>query len=668
MDFIEVEISYGSLSLSKNKGEQFAVIEGLTNNVEYTFTIKTVDVIGNSSSGTEIKATPVSDAQSDTTPPGDVDNLKAVIGDKKINLTWSDPGDTDFVKVEISLNLETITVNKGVQSALFTGLTNGMEYTFRIKTVDATGNRSSGKEIKATPEVVTVDTTPPAEVTQLNAIAGDGKVTLSWSDPIDSDFASVQITYGSNKIKITKGVQSAVITNLTNDTLYTFKIQTIDTEENISDGIEIESTPIEGIADDTTPPGEVSDLTADSGSTKITLNWTDPTDDDFNKVEISYNSNTLFVNKGIQSREITGLINGTVYTFIVKTLDNSGNISEGVTITKTPSAILVTSVNITKSETTILVGGEETLAKIVLPNNATNPGLEWTSSNTNVATVDSSGKVIGISEGSATITAKSKDGTNISDTCTVTVTTVSVAVTGITLSDTTIDLISNGLAGEKEKTIVATIVPPNATNQNVTWSISPSGIATVSGGVVTAVVDGTATITVTSVGNPTVTATCTVNVKTRYTVSFNTNGGSSIANQNVLTGGKVTQPPTDPTRNGYDFEGWYKEPTPVTLWDFGSDTISSNTTIYAKWTPIIYNITYEPNGGTNGSNPSTYSIESANITLANPTRSGYTFGGWFENSDLSGTAITQIPTGSCGNKIFYAKWLLDDGGIGFDFN
>ena len=87
---------------------------------------------------------------------------------------------------------------------------------------------------------------------------------------------------------------------------------------------------------DTIPPAEVTNLAAIAESGMITLTWTDPSDADFQKVEIAYLSNTIEVNKDVQTKEITGLTNGTSYTFTVKTVDDSGNKTNGVQITGMP--------------------------------------------------------------------------------------------------------------------------------------------------------------------------------------------------------------------------------------------------------------------------------------------------------------------------------------------
>jgi uncharacterized Fe-S center protein len=82
----------------------------------------------------------------DTTPPAEITNLNGSVGNARVTLTWTDPADNDFNKVEIACtpgNVRTESV-KGVQTATVTGLTNGTAYSFTLKTVDASGNASAG--------------------------------------------------------------------------------------------------------------------------------------------------------------------------------------------------------------------------------------------------------------------------------------------------------------------------------------------------------------------------------------------------------------------------------------------------------------------------------------------------------------------------------------------
>ncbi|MGE5371616.1 MAG: Ig-like domain-containing protein [Solirubrobacterales bacterium] len=165
--------------------------------------------------------------------------------------------------------------------------------------------------------------------------------------------------------------------------------------------------------------------------------------------------------------------------------------------------IPVTGVTLNKSTLTFIENGTgETLIATIAPPNATNQGVIWSSSNTSVATVDNNGLVSPHAAGTAVVTVTTEDGGKTA-TCEVT---VGIAVTGVTLNKTSLSL--NG-AGPGE-TLVATVTPANAANQNVTWSSSNTSVATVdNNGLVTPVGAGTATITVTTVvGGKT--ATCEV--------------------------------------------------------------------------------------------------------------------------------------------------------------
>jgi uncharacterized repeat protein (TIGR02543 family) len=72
--------------------------------------------------------------------------------------------------------------------------------------------------------------------------------------------------------------------------------------------------------------------------------------------------------------------------------------------------------------------------------------------------------------------------------------------------------------------------------------------------------------------------------------------------------------------------------------------------------PAVWKITYNLDGGTNGANPAQYAKDDLPITLAPATKASKTFGGWFDNAGLTGTAVTTIPAGTEGDLTFYAKF------------
>lgn len=108
-------------------------------------------------------------------------------------------------------------------------------------------------------------------------------------------------------------------------------------------------------------------------------------------------------------------------TTIKATTADGTNLSASCSVTVTKAPILATSITISPSQLDMVEGDEAYLNATVLPSNTDNPGVLWSSSNQNVATVNSSGKVTAISLGTATITARTVDGSNLTSTCQVTV-------------------------------------------------------------------------------------------------------------------------------------------------------------------------------------------------------------------------------------------------------
>ena len=172
-----------------------------------------------------------------------------------------------------------------------------------------------------------------------------------------------------------------------------------------------------------------------------------------------------------------------------RTFSTSNNNQKWI-FTPVTTTVKVTGVSLNASSASINVGATKSLTATISPSNATNKSVTWTSSNTSVATVSSSGVVTGKAAGTATITVKTADG-GYTATCKVTVANPTVKVTGISVSPT-----SASINVGATKSLTATISPSNATNKSVTWTSSSTSVATVSStGVVTGKAAGTANIT-----------------------------------------------------------------------------------------------------------------------------------------------------------------------------
>ena len=174
-----------------------------------------------------------------------------------------------------------------------------------------------------------------------------------------------------------------------------------------------------------------------------------------------------------------------------------------------PEPVAVESVTLNVTTLALAPGAKEKVTATVLPENADDKTVVWSSSDLAVATVGDDGTVTARAEGTATITAHAGGKTA---TCAVTVNKITekpepVAVESVTLNATTLTL----EPGKTDMTLTATVTPDNADDRTVAWSSSDTAIATVSeDGTVTAVSIGEASITAQAGGKE---ATCTVTVK-----------------------------------------------------------------------------------------------------------------------------------------------------------
>jgi uncharacterized repeat protein (TIGR02543 family) len=145
--------------------------------------------------------------------------------------------------------------------------------------------------------------------------------------------------------------------------------------------------------------------------------------------------------------------------------------------------------------------------------------------------------------------------------------------------------------------------------------------------------------------------------KIYITVSYNPKGGTPVPQSVVVAlGGEYHLPLV--TKAGYTFLGWATgdNGTGDLLNAQSTVDIESSHTLYARWVPIQYTITYQLDGGENSQlNPATYSIETPTINLAEPNKPGNTFVGWYADAQYA-NASSSIPLGSMGNKIFHAKF------------
>ncbi|MEY3691208.1 MAG: hypothetical protein RJB57_863, partial [Actinomycetota bacterium] len=150
------------------------------------------------------------------------------------------------------------------------------------------------------------------------------------------------------------------------------------------------------------------------------------------------------------------------------------------------------------------------------------------------------------------------------------------------------------------------------------------------------------------------------------TVTYNTQGGSSVASVNWVTGTSLTLPAA-PTRAGYTFDGWYGASAGGSRLGSAAATYSpANTaafTVWAQWTANTLTVTYDSQNGSAIAAGSTVTGASIASSPGTPTRAGHTFKGWFAAS--SGGSSNTFPNahGRTADFTLYAQWLIHQTGF-----
>lgn len=112
------------------------------------------------------------------------------------------------------------------------------------------------------------------------------------------------------------------------------------------------------------------------------------------------------------------------------------------------------------------------------------------------------------------------------------------------------------------------------------------------------------------------------------------------------------------SKTGYNFEGWYSEPAFTTKVTSIPATQTGTVDLYPKFSLATYNINYELDGGTNdATNPTGYTYGTG-VMLADASKTGYTFDGWYSDAAFT-TRVTGISATDMGNKTLYAKFTLN---------
>ena len=150
-------------------------------------------------------------------------------------------------------------------------------------------------------------------------------------------------------------------------------------------------------------------------------------------------------------------------------------------------------------------------------------------------------------------------------------------------------------------------------------------------------------------------------VPIEYTITCDVNGGNPLSSQKKsynIESPTITLP--SPTCKGREFAGWSgsngTDPQQTVTITKGS---TGNKSYTANWNTITYTITYDLNGGTVSGNPSSFTVDSSDITLNNPVKPGATFNGWTGSNGNTPQKSVKIEKGSTGNRKYTANWTVN---------
>lgn len=311
---------------------------GLTNGQAYYYKVSAVNSIGESSRSNEASATPTASS----TVPSAPTLTSATAGNAQATLSWtagSDGGSaiTGFkIYRGTTAGGETLLTTLGsVLTYTDAGLTNGQTYYYKVSAVNEKGEGMQSNEASATPAA---PATTPSAPQGLEAVAGDGQVTLSWTPPASDGGAAIDhyFVYQNGTEITTSTGTSVVITGLANSVEYSFTVAAHNSAGSGANSTAVTATPRPG----STVPAVPTGVQATPGDGKVALSWSAPVNNggaaiDYyvlyqDGVEVARPTGTLAV--------VSNLVNGVQYNFTVAAHNSVGIGPHSAAVTATPSA------------------------------------------------------------------------------------------------------------------------------------------------------------------------------------------------------------------------------------------------------------------------------------------------------------------------------------------
>jgi hypothetical protein len=270
-----------------------------------------------------VKAAPVT-ASTSATAPSAPTGVSATAGNASATVHWTAPssnGGSPVTAYTVQSNTgATVTVDGTTLSTTVSGLINGTSYTFAV-----TATNSAGTSAPSTPSNVVVPATVPGAPSGVTATAGNTAATVNWTAPASDGGAAITsyTVLASNGATVTVSgtTLTATVTGLTNGTSYTF---TVTATNSLGTG------PPSAASNAVTPvavPDAPTGVTASAGNAMATVSWSAPASNGSPITSYAVRSsagNTVTVGASTLSTTVTGLTNGTSYTFTVRAVNAAG--------------------------------------------------------------------------------------------------------------------------------------------------------------------------------------------------------------------------------------------------------------------------------------------------------------------------------------------------------
>jgi invasion protein IalB len=295
------------------------VVTGLTNGTAYTFTVVATNAAGNSvASAPSASVTPA-------TVPGAPTGATATAGNAQASVAWTAPA-SDGGSTITGYTVTAIGGSGGACSAVapatictVTGLANGTAYTFTV-----TATNAAGTSAPSAPSASVTPFTVPDAPTGVTATAGNGQATVSWAAPASngSPITGYTVTASNGATcTATPPATSCVVTGLTNGTAYTFTVVAANAA-----GASAPSAPSASVTP-ATVPGAPTGVSGVPGNAQVTVSWAAPASTGGSAITgytVTASNGATCATSGT-SCVVTGLANGTAYTFTVKATNGAGN-------------------------------------------------------------------------------------------------------------------------------------------------------------------------------------------------------------------------------------------------------------------------------------------------------------------------------------------------------